>query len=573
MNKLKLKNIGLILIILAFHITAQSSDEQKFNEAVKLFKDRKYQTSLTNFKVISDKENPNQTAAKFFVVKSLIELKKYYEAEKAAIEFLEKFSSSKYADEVNILLIKSFLEQKKYKSAFRQSIDLLKSSSSTSYKIDAKSIAQKIAGNYLSSYDLKEFSDKENDKKIKAFLLYTLAELYSLEGQSDKGIKILEEIVNEYPHTDEYFLARNLLSSNQNQQVKDEIIVGVILPLTDKDGKRNIAAEEMLEGIKYAFHEINFNRDNKIGLLIRDSKRNEEEIRDIVQEFDSDKRVKAVIGPVYSDESEIVVSSLSQTDLVFISPTATDEDLTENNDQFYQANPPFTVRGKVFAQYIFLKEGNKNFAILNSLEGYSPILAKSFADEFQRLGGNILSKETYRSKSVDLSKQISNLSQYLGELDGIYIPLSDKADAEIIISEMLKQNFIVPVYGNQDWLNAKGLETSSTISNSLKITSDYFIDFTDKSFTEFNQNFLNTIDKEITRNVLYGYDAAKYLVTVLRAIQPTRNTVKLKIDSGLKSNGYHNNISFSKKKRNLYLNILSYSDGKFQLIEKYRGTE
>lgn len=573
MNKMKLKTIGLILLLLAFHLAAQSSDEQKFNEAVKLFKDRKYQTALTNFKVISDKENPNQTAAKFFVVKSLIELKKYSEAEKEAIEFLQKFSSSKYADEVNILLIKSSLEQKKYKSAFSQAIDLVKSSNSTSYKIDAKSIAQKIAGNYLSSYDLKEFSDKENNKKIKAFLLYTLAELYSLEGQSDKGIKILEEIVNEYPQTDEYFLARNLLSSNRNQQVKDEIIVGVILPLTDKDGKRNIAAEEMLEGIKYAFHEINFNRDNKIGLLIRDSKRNEEEIRDIVQEFNSDKRVKAVIGPVYSDESEIVVSSLSQTDLVFISPTATDEDLTENNDQFYQANPPFTVRGKIFAQYIFLKEGKKNFAILNSLEGYSPILAKSFADEFQRLGGNILSKETYRSKSVDLSKQISNLSQYLGELDGIYIPLSDKADAEIILSEMLKQNFIVPVYGNQDWLNAKGLETSSTISNSLKITSDYFIDFTDKSFTEFNQNFLNTTDKEITRNVLYGYDAAKYLVTVLRAIQPTRNTVKLKMDSGLKSNGYHNNISFSKKKRNLYLNILNYSDGRFQLIEKYRGTE
>ncbi|AFH48524.1 ABC-type branched-chain amino acid transport system periplasmic subunit [Ignavibacterium album JCM 16511] len=565
----------LILILLTFTVQlfAQNQDEQKFNEAVKLFRNKQYQSALNTFQSISNKENPNQTAAKFFVVKTYIELKKYTDAEKEAADFLQKFGLSKYADEVSILLVKSQLEQKKYKSAFSNTIKLIKSSSSTSYKIDAKSIAQKIAGNYLSSYDLKEFSDKENDKKIKAFLLYTLAKLYSLEGQSDKGIKILEEIVNEYPQTDEYFLARNSLSSNQNQQVKDEIIVGVILPLTDKDGKRNIAAEEMLEGIKYAFHEINFNRDNKIGLLIRDSKRNEEEIRDIVQEFDSDKRVKAVIGPVYSDESEIVVSALSQTDLVFISPTATDEDLTENNDQFYQANPPFTVRGKVFAQYIFLKEGKRSFAVLNSLDGYSPILAKSFVDEFQRLGGNILIKETYRSKSVDLSKQISNLSQHLGNLDGVYIPLSDKYDAEIILSEMLKQNFIVPVYGNQDWLNAKGLETSSTISNTLKITSDYFIDFSDFSFNEFNEKFLNTTGKDITRNVLYGYDTAKYLVSVMRSIQSRRNTIKLKIDSGIKINGFHNNISFSKKKRNLYLNILSYSDGKFQLIEKYRGTE
>lgn len=221
----------------------------------------------------------------------------------------------------------------------------------------------------------------------------------------------------------------------------------------------------------------------------------------------------------------------------------------------------------------FFIEGKRNFAVLNSLDGYSPILAKSFADEFQRLGGNILVKETYRSKSVDLSKQISNLIPHTNRLEGIYIPLSDKFDAEIILSEMLKQNVIIPIYGNQDWLNAKGLETSSVLSNTLKITSDYFIDFNDKSFIEFNRSFFITTGKEITRNVLYGYDVAKYLTTALRTIQPTRNTLKLKLDSGLKSNGYHNNISFGKKKRNTYVNILSYNDGRFQLIEKYKGTE
>lgn len=573
MKYLKNKFLILILLFITIHLIGQNLDDQKFREALKLFKDKKYQSALTSFQNIAAKENPMQTAAMFFVIKTFIELKKYSEAEKEATDFLAKFGASKYADEVTVLLIKSRLEQNKYNSAFNSAIKLLKSSNTTSYRIEAKSIAQGIAKIFLSSYDLKGFLDNESDNNVKAFLLYTLAELYSLEGQKDKTTKILEEILNKYPQTDEYFLAKNLLSSTTEQRLEDEVIVGIILPLTDKDGKRNIAAEEMLEGIKYAFHEINSQRDSKIGLLIRDSRRNETDIQNVVEEFNSDKRVKVVIGPVYSDESEIVVSDIYKTDLVFISPTATDEDLTENNDQFYQANPPFSVRGKVFAQYIYLKEGKRNFAVLNSLDGYSPILAKSFSEEFQRLGGNILIKETYRSKSVDLSKQISNLSQHLGSLDGVYIPLSDKSDAEIIFSEMLKQNFIVPVYGNQDWLNAKGLETSSTISNTLKITSDYFIDFSDALFSEFNKKFFGTTGKDITRNVLYGYDTAKYLITVMRSIQPTRNTIKLKIDSGIKSNGYHNNISFSKSKRNLYLNILSYSDGKFQLIEKYRGTE
>ncbi|MCL6494412.1 MAG: ABC transporter substrate-binding protein [Ignavibacterium sp.] len=573
MSRNKFYHLVLIFFLSGIQFFAQTTDEQKFNDAVKLFKNKNYQTALENFKSISDKENKYQTAAKFFVVKTLTELKKFSEAEKEANNLLEKFGSSKYADEISVLLIKSLLEQSKYKTSFIKAVDLLRNSESTSYRIEAKSIAEGIAKNYLSSFDVKEISDNEKDKKVKPFLLFTLAQLYALEGHKDESEKLIEQLIKNFPQSDEYYLAKNFQGNSFDKSSGNEILIGVLLPLTDSDGRKNIAAEEMLEGIKYAFHELNQQRETKIGLIVRNSKRNESEISKIIEEYNNDKRVKAVLGPVYSDESEIVVSSLNKTDLIFISPTATDEDLTENNDQFYQANPPFTVRGKVFAQYIFLKEGKRNFAVLNSLDGYSPILAKSFADEFQRLGGNILVKETYRSKSVDLSKQVSNLIHHIDRLDGIYIPLSDKFDAEIILSEMLKQNVIIPIYGNQDWINAKGLETSSALSNTLKITSDYFIDFSDQSFIEFNQSFLNTTGKEITRNVLYGYDVAKYLTTALRAILPTRNTIKLKLDSGLKSNGYHNNISFSKKKRNTYINILSYTDGKFQLIEKYKGTE
>ncbi len=563
----------LLLLFLSAKLSAQIDYDQKFSEALKLFSEKNYHSALVLFQQISDKENKKRTVAEFFVVKTLIELNRFSDAEKIALNFLERFSESKYTDEVSVLLIKSCLGQKKYKSAFKYAVELIKSTKSTSYKIEGKSIAGAIAKNYLSSYDLKNFAEEETDKKIKAFILFTLAELYSIESEYLKAENTLKEIIEDYSQTDEYFLAKNYKSGTNIANKSAENVIAVILPLTNSDGAVNNVAIEMLEGIKYAFHEFNLERDNKIGLLVRDSKRNKNRIENIIDEINSNDNIKAVIGPVYSDESEIVVSALNKTDLIFISPTATDEDLTENNDQFYQANPPFTVRGKVFAQYVYLKEGKKNFAILNSLDGYSPILAKSFADEFQRLGGNILVKETYRSKSIDLSRQISNLIPHLGKLDGIYIPLSDRNDAEIILSEMLKQNIIIPVYGNQDWLSAKGLETSSTISNTLKITSDYFIDFNEKSFIDFNSEFLNTTGREITRNVLYGYDTARFLTTVLRSIQPSRNIIKLKIDSGLKSFGYHNNISFSKKKRNLYLNILGYSNSKFFLIEKYRGTE
>jgi hypothetical protein len=47
----------------------------------------------------------------------------------------------------------------------------------------------------------------------------------------------------------------------------------------------------------------------------------------------------------------------------------------------------------------------------------------------------------------------------------------------------------------------------------------------------------------------------------------------MKLNSGLKTVGFKNNITFSSKKRNTYLNILKYSDGKFSLVERFKANE
>ncbi len=59
---------------------------------------------------------------------------------------------------------------------------------------------------------------------------------------------------------------------------------------------------------------------------------------------------------------------------------------------FYQANPTIFSRGKIFAQYIYFVENKRKLAILNSIEGYSPLLAASFTQEFEKLGGKIVAK-------------------------------------------------------------------------------------------------------------------------------------------------------------------------------------
>jgi ABC-type branched-subunit amino acid transport system substrate-binding protein len=148
--------------------------------------------------------------------------------------------------------------------------------------------------------------------------------------------------------------------------------------------------------------------------------------------------------------------------------------------------------------------------------------------------------------------------------------LADKADASIILSQLEQQGINLTLYGNQDWLSAKGFESSSTLSNQLIFTSDYFIDYDDPNYQAFNKTFYQKTHMDLTRNVLYGYDAAKFVLASFYGGDPDRQALKTAMESGKVYSGYHNNICFDSERVNKFLNIIRYRDGKFQLVDKFR---
>jgi hypothetical protein len=136
---------------------------------------------------------------------------------------------------------------------------------------------------------------------------------------------------------------------------------------------------------------------------------------------------------------------------------------------------------------------------------------------------------------------------------------------------MVQSGLNLEIYGNQDWFLGKGFESSSELSNKLTFDSDYFIDFNDAEFKLFSESFKKTAGMEINRNILYGYDTAKYILTVIRNIDPTRKNIKYKMESGINVTGFHNNISFDYDRTNKFINIVRYNDGVFQLVDKFRA--
>ena len=557
----------------------QTKINEEFNNAVNLYKAQQLDESLLAFdNIINSYDlNTKTTASYFFKIKILIEKKQYEEATRLISDFMEKFPTSEYIDEIRILVAKISMKNSEYTEALKELGLLIEKTNSVLYKIEAKDLGEKIARNFLKSYQIKRLSDTFTDVKAKPFMMLLLAKAYLKENDLESGLRTLSELMMNYSSSEEYNEAKNLFQNPvlSNTETGTGNLIGVLLPLQyDENGNATSeAAAEILEGIKFAISEYNKNRTDKIGIVVRDTKNNVEEIENIKDELGNNPNIKVILGPIFSDETRVTAQTFDGTNLVVLSPTATDDDLTSASIDFFQGNPPLAIRGKIMAQYVYFVENKRFMAVLNAIDGYSPLLAATFEAEFERLGGSIITKASYKSNSYSLSEPIKQLEVTLetDTIEGIYIPLANKIDATVILSQLGQDSVYLPIYGNQDWFTAKGFESSPELSNMLTFSSDYFIDYSDDDFKNFSKKFSDMLGKDPNRNVLYGYDNANYLLTVMRNIDPGRLTIRNKMLSGLISTGFHNNISFDENRTNRFLNIIRYKDGVFELVDKFRS--
>ena len=575
------RNLVFFIILILFPIYLYPQEiidtvkiNADFNQGLDFYKSSNFKDAHQIFnRVISQYGyNPKTTIAYIFDGKSLLQLKLFYEAKDLLNQFLSKYPDSKYSDEARLTLAQIYVESMEYSSALKELTALIDTNSSNFYNTYAKTSAEKIALNYLTPSQIKSFADSSKGKNSKPFLFLLLGKSYLQNDDSLDASNSFKSIIKNFPKSIEGKEAERLVQKLKNKQENISTpVIAALLPLSSASGNiDNRSIWEILEGIKFAVSSFNKIHDQKIGLLIRDTKRDTNEILKIKTELLNLPSLKAIIGPIYSDEVKETLKDFNGTDIPIISPTATDNNLTELYPNFFQANPSFQLRGKVMAEYIYFVENKKRMAVLYAEEGYSPIFAESFIKEFKLLGGKIVATQKYNSDSTSFEKQISKIAADSSRLDGIYLPLSDNRDVPAILSQFVLYNFSLPIYGNQDWFLAKGFETYPELSNKLTFDSDYFIDYTDSSYQIFDREFYKQTKIDADRNVLYGYDAAEYLLTTIKDFNVERKTIDDELESKIKYQGYHNNIYFDQDRINKFLNIVRYKDGKFELVDKFK---
>jgi len=576
MNK---KNITVLafFLILFLSKTSFSQINSDFDRAILSYESEKYEEALLLFeKVISSGNNDYLFEAEMFRGKVLSKMGNFEEAEIQILDLIRKNNSDKFAIDLRLDLANTQLNLGKYKDALKSLIEIIESGNNPSDVQHAKAYSENLVFEHLDHDSFAEIIKDYSNHKSLPFLIFISGKLLLKKGNIIEAKKQFFTIIQNYPDADEYQSAldylekRTTVTSSINTSESSDLLVAVLLPLNLNENNNSHVSAEVLEGIKFAADEFNGISNSRVGLVIRDTRGKREEIEKIKRELGNNSAIKAIIGPLYSEETDITSEVFDAADVPIISPTATDDDLTKKYQNIFQANPSFEMRGKIMAQYIFFVENKKNIAVLYSEEGYSNNLARAFIAEFETVGGNIVTVQDYSIHSTKLTEPIREIKKLISGIDGIYVPISDSKLASLILSNLFLNGIDINLYGNQDWFTATGFESSSSLSNKLTFTSDYFFDYRNAEFLSFSKGYFDKTGYETTRNVFYGYDAAKFLFGILSNSSDGSILKENLLNSNNLLEGFHNNISFGKDRINRWLNIVRFKNGVFELVDKFR---
>ncbi|MBX2975473.1 MAG: ABC transporter substrate-binding protein [Ignavibacteriaceae bacterium] len=567
-----------LILVLFFSINAQTVNiseyeiEAEFQIAVSLYDSSQYNDALEFFNRIAFQyqKSTKTSAAELFIAKIFYNQKEFEASASRLNDFLRNFSNSSYKDEAQFTLANCYLNLKDYSRSISELLEIIENSNSKIYASKSKKLLETIYFKHLDLDRLKSRLPEVNNYKSRAALLLIQAKLQLYYEQHFESLQSLNSIVALYDNTDESNEAKkiiDLVSKSSDNGITTARSILVLQSTNSDYADVRKASQEALEGIKFASDEFNRNKNEKIGLLIRNIKGNETEIKQIADEL-KDRRFCAIIAPLHSKEVGFILKYFNHRGIPILSPTATEDSLTIKWENFFQANPSFVMRGKVMAQYIKYVEDKIRIAVVYSNDGYSKILSESFIEEFEAIGGEVIKKIPYSEKNANLTQILSPLKKL--KLDGIYSPISHSSTAPILLSALLRNGINVQIYGNQDWMDARGIESFSQLSKKLTLTSDYFVDYQDFAYIDFVKKFSSLTRKEVNRNVIYGYDAASFLFGVLQNKLIFFNRYVEMMKSQEEQSGFHNSVSFDEHRINQFLNIVRFRNNIFELVDVFK---
>ncbi len=411
--------LGFILVPSATAVTTVEDSviykpavEHSFQEAINLFRGRRYAEARALFEQIVDLSGTNQrtSAAYLMAAKSRYHQGDYTASVLLLQSFLDRFIHSEYVDDAQYTLALDYYQLEQYRESARAFLKVRQTSPDPPLAARAAKMLGRVAEENLERDELRELLAEANQTETKALLTVRLAQKILQTGDARGTRKLLNTILG-LPNTIAAVAEAHALMKKIDQS--GVVRIGVVLPLTEKSDQSVVhgVGEELLDGIRLATDEYNAESLPKVNLEVRDSERDAEVAARQVSELSADSQILSILGPVFSHEVLAAAEIANRRGTPLVTPTATATGIASIGKYVFQANPDFVTRGRAMAQYASLAKGAHRFAVLAASDSADRATTEAFIQEVLDLGGQIVDVQYYKPGQTDLRDELTAMRQ------------------------------------------------------------------------------------------------------------------------------------------------------------------
>ena len=281
-------------------------------------------------------------------------------------------------------------------------------------------------------------------------------------------------------------------------------------------------------GIQLAFDEINQAggvNGRKLQMIFEDDQGTPEKAKTVISKLINQDKVIAVLGEVASSNSLAAAPVAQEARIPMITPSSTNPKVTEVGDFISRVCFIDPFQGSVMAKFAANTLKAKTAAILgDNSSDYSKGLTQFFEQEFTKLGGTVINKQTYAQKDQDFKAQLTQMRDQ--KPDVIYVP-GYYGEVGIIARQARELGMNQPLLGGDGWDSPELWKLGGTALKPAYISNHYSADNPAPEIQNFVKAYKAKFNAAPDSLAALAYDSAKVLADAIKRAGGTDST-KLK---------------------------------------------
>lgn len=285
----------------------------------------------------------------------------------------------------------------------------------------------------------------------------------------------------------------------------------------DLSGRTSNFGVSTKNGVMMAADEINKAggiNGRQIEILSEDDEGRPEKAATVVTKLIDQDKVIALVGEVASGNSLAAAPKAQSSRVPMISPSSTNPAVTQVGDYIFRVCFIDPFQGEVMAKFAANTLKAKKAAIMQDFNApYSRGLTEFFEASFVKLGGQVVTKQSYTQGDPDFKAQLTSIRSL--NPDVIYVP-GYYGEVGVIAKQAKQLGITQPLLGGDGWDAPQLWELGGDALNGAYISNHYSVEDPSPAIQKFVSDFKGRYKIVPDALAALGYDAMRVLADAIK---------------------------------------------------------